>query len=287
MSDRDEKARKGPLEVDPLRQTMTKLDHCEADRKRTEKELQKSRGESLDLFNALEEVAFLMDRGGEILVANRNAALLYGVPQEALPGRSLYDLIPRDRVESSKRKVTTVVETRRPVRFEGKLGEKIFENSLYPVLVDGPEVERIAVYVRDITEKKRLETSLHQAEEKYRNIYENAIEGIFQIDPEGLSDLHPKARLAGAFEPGRFDARLIVADRKSRHGVVARVCGDGLVGRPRVHIPDRHLRGRDHGVCRVRDCPRDRPAVALGERRESQQNQTHTKRKPPHTPPPM
>src|SRR5512143_215594 len=156
MPDRDEKAQKGLHEVDPLRQAMTPLDHCEADRKRTAEALQKSRSESLDLFNALEEVAFLMDRGGEILVANRNAALLYRVPQEALPGRSVYDLIPRGRVESSKRKVGTVVETRRPVRFEGKLGEKIFENSLYPVLVDGPEVKRIAVYVRDITEKKRL-----------------------------------------------------------------------------------------------------------------------------------
>ena len=78
-----------------------------------------------------------------------------------------------------------VLETRKPVRFEGKLEEKVFENSLYPVLEDGSEVQRIAIYVRDITERKRLEAILKQTEEKYRNIYENAMEGIFQIGPDG------------------------------------------------------------------------------------------------------
>ncbi|MGZ3539248.1 MAG: PAS domain-containing protein, partial [Thermodesulfobacteriota bacterium] len=95
-----------------------------------------------DLFNATEEVALLMEREGIILVANENAARLYGVPLERLPGRSIYDLIPADRVKSSQEKVKTVVNTRRPVRFEGKLGEKVFENSIYPVLNDGKAVER-------------------------------------------------------------------------------------------------------------------------------------------------
>jgi PAS domain S-box-containing protein len=37
----------------------------------------------------------------------------------------------------------------------------------------------------DITERKRAEEALGQAEEKYRSIFENAIEGIFQSTPEG------------------------------------------------------------------------------------------------------
>jgi len=73
-----------------------------------------------------------MEREGIILVANENAARLYGIPVERLPGRSIYDLIPADRVESSKEKVRTAVKTRKPVRFEGKLGGKVFENSPLP-----------------------------------------------------------------------------------------------------------------------------------------------------------
>lgn len=178
MADRDEKEKTLLNEIESLRQRIKELERCEEDRKRTEETF-------LDLFHATEEVALLMDREGIILVANKNAARLYGLPVERLPGKSIYDLIPSDRIERSKEKVRTVVKTRKTVRFEGKLGEKVFENSLYPVLVDGSDVQRIAIYVRDITERKRLQAILQLTEEKYRNIYENAMEGVFQIDPGG------------------------------------------------------------------------------------------------------
>ncbi|PIV20614.1 MAG: hypothetical protein COS40_11675, partial [Deltaproteobacteria bacterium CG03_land_8_20_14_0_80_45_14] len=178
MADRNEKEKALIKEIGSLRQRVKELERCEEERKRTEEIF-------LDLFNATEEVVILMDREGIILGANKNAARLYVVPMERLPGTSIYDLIPSDRVKSSKGKVKTVLETRKPVRFEGKLEEKVFENWLYPVLYDGSEVQRIAIYVRDITERKRLEAILKQTEEKYRNIYENAIEGIFQIGPDG------------------------------------------------------------------------------------------------------
>jgi PAS domain S-box-containing protein len=178
MVERDEKSKALIKEMESLRQSVADLDDCEGERKRVEKIL-------LDLFNATEEVALLMDREGIILVANKNAARLYGVPVEKLPGASIYDLIPRDRIRSGKEKVKMVLETRKTVRFEGKLEEKVFENSLYPVLEDGSEVQRIALYVRDITERKRLAATLKQTEEQYKNIYENATEGIFQIGPDG------------------------------------------------------------------------------------------------------
>ena len=178
MADKDQKEKALIEEIESLRQRVTELEHCEEERKRTEEIF-------FDLFNATEEAAFLMDREGTILVANKNAARLYGVPMERLPGTSIYDLIPNDRVESNKGKVKTVLETRKPVRFEGRLEEKVFENWLYPVLYDGSKVQRIAIYVRDITERKRLEGIVKQTEEKYRNIYENAMEGIFQIGPDG------------------------------------------------------------------------------------------------------
>ena len=117
MADKEEKERALMKEIESLRQRIAELEHCEEGRKRTEEIF-------LDLFNAAEEVILLMDREGIILVANKNAARLYGVPMERLPGTSIYDLIPGDRVESTKGKVKTALETRRPVRFEGRLEEK-------------------------------------------------------------------------------------------------------------------------------------------------------------------
>ena len=196
MVERDEKKIKLLNEMELLRQKVEEIEHCEVERRRAEETF-------LDLFNATEEVALLMDREGIILVANKNAARLYGIPMEELPGKSIYDLIPADRVESNKAKVRTVVKTRTTLRFEGRLGEKVFENSLYPVLDGEKEVERIALYVRDITEKKRLQATLRQTEEKYKNIYQNAIEGIFQIDPSGrfISANPSLARIHGYDSP--------------------------------------------------------------------------------------
>lgn len=178
MAELDEKEKSFIKQIEFLRQRIAELEHDVNERKRIEEIFQ-------NLFNATEEVVFLMDREGIILMANKNAAHLYGVPVERLPGRSIYDFISTDRVKSAKEKVKTVLETRTPVRFEGKLGEKVFENSLYPVLKNESGVEKIAIYVRDITGRKRLETIVKQTEEKYRNIYENAMEGIFQVAPDG------------------------------------------------------------------------------------------------------
>jgi PAS domain S-box-containing protein len=196
MAERDEKEKTLLNEMESLRQRVEEIERCEVDRERAEATF-------LDLFNATEEVALLMDREGIILVANKNAARLYGIPMGSLPGKSIYDLIPADRLESNKAKVRTVVKTRATLRFEGKLGEKVFENSLYPVLDGEKEVERIALYVRDITEKKRLQAILHQTQERYRNIYENAMEGIFQIGPDGrfLSANPSLARIHGFDSP--------------------------------------------------------------------------------------
>jgi PAS domain S-box-containing protein len=136
-------------------------------------------------------------------VANQNAAHLYGIPAEQLPGKSIYELIPSNRIESGKEKIKTVLKTRSTLRFEGKLGEKVFENSLYPVVKGDGSIQRIALYVRDITERKRLQSVLKQTEEKYRIIYENAIEGIFQIGPEGefISANPSLARIHGYDSP--------------------------------------------------------------------------------------
>jgi sigma-B regulation protein RsbU (phosphoserine phosphatase) len=53
--------------------------------------------------------------------------------------------------------------------------------------------------IRYAIERKRAELALHQAEEKYRSIFENTIEGIFQTTPEGkyLSANSALARIYG------------------------------------------------------------------------------------------
>ena len=70
-------------------------------------------------------------------------------------------------------------------------------------LLHNPGVRAVVVNFRDITERKEAEEALRKSEEKYRNIFENAVEGIFQATPEGrfLSVNPALARMHGFETP--------------------------------------------------------------------------------------
>jgi len=172
-------------ELDTLRKRVNELEQYEAERAICENTSKKTEEAFLQLFNSTEEIAFLQELDGTIVIANENSKHFYKILEGNIVGKSIFDLVPEDRVENAKEKVKAVVDTKKTVRFEGTLGQSVFENSLYPVFDQEGNVRRIAVYVRDITIRKRLESAVHQAEEKYRTIYENAMEGIFQTDLEG------------------------------------------------------------------------------------------------------
>jgi PAS domain S-box-containing protein/putative nucleotidyltransferase with HDIG domain len=74
-------------------------------------------------------------------------------------------------------------------------GQVIYDDSDQPVRFVGTLI--------DITERKRAEKALQESEQKYRSIFENAVEGIFQTTPEGrfLSINQSFARLTGYLSP--------------------------------------------------------------------------------------
>jgi two-component system cell cycle sensor histidine kinase/response regulator CckA len=57
--------------------------------------------------------------------------------------------------------------------------------SAAPIRDPSRSVKGILGFLADITEEKRSEEALRRAEEKYRTIFENAVEGIYQTTPDG------------------------------------------------------------------------------------------------------
>jgi PAS domain S-box-containing protein len=64
-------------------------------------------------------------------------------------------------------------------------GLRCYYVSYYPYFNDKHDVTHAVVVAYDITGQKETEKALRDSEEKYRNIFENAVEGIFQVSPEG------------------------------------------------------------------------------------------------------
>jgi len=55
----------------------------------------------------------------------------------------------------------------------------------YPVYDEYGQVQALEGYIQDISDRKNVEASLKKAESRYRSIFENAIEGIFQSTLDG------------------------------------------------------------------------------------------------------
>lgn len=88
------------------------------------------------------------------------------------------------------------------VRWVGERGTALTDPASGMVVLEG--------FVQDINERKRADQALLEAERRYRSIFENAVEGIFQSTPDnGYIDVNPAlARMYGYDSPQQLMAEL-------------------------------------------------------------------------------
>ncbi|MGI8911621.1 MAG: diguanylate cyclase domain-containing protein [Rubrobacteraceae bacterium] len=148
---------------------------------------------------------FVVTEGERIVYANEAFSRISGHSVEELANLpSLFELIPAERRDESREKlrgrlggqrmedrVETVILQKSGRRVDLEIGIKPLRGHDEPL--------RLVVIARDITERKRSEAALRVAEEKYRSIFENAVEGIFQTSVDGrLLTVNPAmARMYG------------------------------------------------------------------------------------------
>jgi len=125
------------------------------------------------------------DRGKPIsyryLELNPAFEKLTGVPCSALLGKTILEVLPNTE-EYWIETFGKVALTGEPIAYENYSREL---GKFYDTWVFSPQKNQFAVIFSDITQRKRTEEALREAEEKYRNIFENAVEGIFQTSLDG------------------------------------------------------------------------------------------------------
>ncbi len=156
--------------------------------------------ESEERYRRLVELspdAIFVHSEGKIVYINPAGTKLYGATSaDELIGRSILDFVPPDARATVLHRVQQTYRGEDPAHF--------VEQSL--IRLDGRSVDvdvrgirityqgkpAIQVVMRDVTERKRAEEALRESEQRYRSIFENALEGIYRSVPgRRITDANP------------------------------------------------------------------------------------------------
>jgi PAS domain S-box-containing protein len=154
------------------------------------------------LFEAAPDGIVIAVASGRILSCNTAFADMFGyeTPDEAVGGNLAG--IFADAADAGEFAGLQAERGGQVENFEVRLkdldGHAFFASLSAVSMTYGPESAR-QIMIRDVTGLKQAEKRLQESEKKYRTIYENAIDGIFQTDREGrLISANPAmARMVG------------------------------------------------------------------------------------------
>lgn len=145
------------------------------------------------LFDSAHDGIFLTE-DGVVVDCNERFRTMFGCSRDEVIGRAPGRFLPPLRPGGGKPPEKATEKEKAPIA--GKLQFFEWRYSRYDgshfdaeVTLNHIEIDRdkplLMAIIRDVSEQKEAENKFRISEEKYRSIFENAIEGIFQTTPEG------------------------------------------------------------------------------------------------------
>lgn len=159
------------------------------ERKAIEEQLRNSEQLYKDLVENSNEVSYLLDKDATITYISPMVEMRTGFRQAELIGRKFFDIIHPDDIANVKREFQRVAMGQSvkstEFRFNKKTGETIWVRaSAVPVMKEA-KLDSIRGIAIDITEQKQAETALRRSEERYRELFEQALTGNYVATGDG------------------------------------------------------------------------------------------------------
>lgn len=156
-------------------------EHNVAVTRRAEEALREAQARTESVLASVADSHIVFDRQWRYVYVNEAAVRSIGESREGILQQTLWQIFPDivgSELEAAYRRA---MDERVPVTLEYhyESTDTWWHNRFFPA------AEGLAVFATDITESKKAAQDLREVEEKYRDIFENADEGIFQSTPQG------------------------------------------------------------------------------------------------------
>jgi PAS domain S-box-containing protein len=176
------------------------------ERKRIENAMRDSRQRYKSLIESANECIFVA-QDSMLKFVNPAFVKIIGYSELELTAKPFIKFIhPEDRDMVSERHKRRMRGEKFPSRYEFRMVNR--EGTTKYVELDSVMIQwdgkpAVLGFINDITERNRAEKKLKESEEKYRNIFENSIEGIYQVTTKGrfISANPAAARILGYESP--------------------------------------------------------------------------------------
>ena len=137
------------------------------------------------LLNATSESAILIDTKGTILAVNEVAVQRLGKLNVNIIRININDVLPSDVAIPLKKKIDAVINSGEPVQFEDESEGFLYAHRIYPIFGRHGNVQKLAIYTRDVTDQRRAVEALRESEEKFRSISSSAQDALIMMSSKG------------------------------------------------------------------------------------------------------
>lgn len=182
----------GIWDTDGTALRMTGVNYDITERKQAEEELRRSESFITSVVENLPNMIFVKDaKDLKFVRFNKAGEDLLGYPREALIGKSDHEMFPKEEADFFTSKDREVLELGGMLDIPEEWidtkhhGRRILHTRKIPIYDEKGEPRYLLGISEDVTDLKRLEAARKESEDRYRNIFENALEGIFQTMPDG------------------------------------------------------------------------------------------------------
>lgn len=139
------------------------------------------------LFELSADGIIVADLNGIITDCNNAACKIFGYSKQELMGKSYHIIFPDEQKHLLPAKISrdTVTGDRLIERTYVKKDGTILNAEVYTKLIEINGLSNVVAHIRDITDKKQAQKAIAKSEEKYRNLFEKSLAGIFKATIEG------------------------------------------------------------------------------------------------------